>query len=842
PLVGPQLAAQQGEPRDSALPAADTYLRQGNPNQNQGTESVLKLQASGKNRGLLWWDPVTIRGAVGADSLVSARLELTIALNADNWGLTGRTIDLHRLTQAWRELGATWNCAVDTDPTNPVADCSGETAWAMDGPNPRPWVTVPTATQLIATGLTGVVTLNVTADVADPLLGSGVLHGWILKKTDEGASGRVDFGSRESVSPPRLVLTSVQQAQDTSRPPIPDSFTYPADTTLWVAPPPNVPSDTLVRYYRTVIGIRFDDTTSGITVRRVLQRYGATIIGGLPRAREYIVRVPDPGPTFDALARLIGAISNEPGVKYAAGVTFRNFVKPYGRYPSDGIGGQRRDWLGAATDATRAWRQIRAPLAWGCETGAYDQGRVKVGVIDFLFDTSRDFDGASVTLTQPGATDVTTDPQLRDPVNRSHGTAVAGTLAATGDNGIGGAGMLWRSELQLFALSRGDSLTVRDPSVYLAEEVFPEARDRGVRVLVVSVTQGGTDSLALSRLQAAITEYVDAGRGNLFVFAAGNENSREPLARFQQAHATHLGLMVATARLFGTRADHILIVGGTDATGALWKTDERHASNFWFGATEIAAPATAIRMLVRASGDFPEGALVSGGGTSLSAPLVGGVAGLLLAMDSTLTAAQVKDYILRGGREAKGWSAPGVPILATPVAGAPEAVYQLDAYGALTLLARERRNTPICGFPVGLSLDGSEVVLHRNVDQRLAISGVSAISVAQGGRRLALLQGSTVLETDHHGGILRTITGVDRRWYLETDTADVVSDGQRRATVILRGAGRVDTIPISARVPIPSTWGVESPVTVVPSPDGAWFAAYHELRDTVPPPPPPPGE
>lgn len=54
PLAGPVFDAQQGEPRDSALLAgADTYLRQGNPSQNQGAESVLKLQASGKNRALL---------------------------------------------------------------------------------------------------------------------------------------------------------------------------------------------------------------------------------------------------------------------------------------------------------------------------------------------------------------------------------------------------------------------------------------------------------------------------------------------------------------------------------------------------------------------------------------------------------------------------------------------------------------------------------------------------------------------------------------------------------------------------------------------------------------------
>jgi hypothetical protein len=107
----------------------------------------------------------------------------------------------------------------------------------------------------------------------------------------------------------------------------------------------------------------------------------------------------------------------------------------------------------------------------------------------------------------------------------------------------------------------------------------------------------------VARLQRALTQYLDAGRGNLFVFAAGNEGVTTPLAGVQQAHAGHLALMAATARVFSTRPNHVLIVGGTDTSGALW-TDSLGGSNFWLGATDIAAPATSIRMLVRA-GDSP---------------------------------------------------------------------------------------------------------------------------------------------------------------------------------------------------------------------------------------------
>jgi len=177
------------------------------------------------------------------------------------------------------------------------------------------------------------------------------------------------------------------------------------------------------------------------------------------------------------------------------------------------------------------------------------------------------------------------------------------------------------------------------------------------------------------------------------------------------------------------------------------------------------------------------------------------------------------------------------------VSGAPDTIYQLDAYGALSLLARERPTTPICGFPVGLSPDYRDILLHRDQVQPLGLSlpenaWVGFVSVAQGGRRLALQRQefdetlgflTTVLETDHHGSILRTVTDVDRRWYLETDTADV-TPFDRPLTVVLRGAGGVDTIPVSSRMGIPAGWRVYWGVGA-PSPDGAWFAAFHLLVD-----------
>jgi alpha-tubulin suppressor-like RCC1 family protein len=203
-----QYAAHNSGSRDPLTPSADTYLREGAPNQNQGTETSLRLQNSGNNRALLMWDPTAISQAIGAGTLTAARIELTISDNGDNWGTSGQTIDLHRMTRAWTETGATWNCAEDANLINHRPDCEGATAWEMGNPeSAHPWVPTPTATQTIHNRQSGVVTLDVTADVAGIVTGGGAQHGWILKKTNEGANGRVEFGSRESASGSRLVLT-----------------------------------------------------------------------------------------------------------------------------------------------------------------------------------------------------------------------------------------------------------------------------------------------------------------------------------------------------------------------------------------------------------------------------------------------------------------------------------------------------------------------------------------------------------------------------------------------------------------------------------------------------------
>ena len=120
--------------------------------------------------------------------------------------------------------------------------------------------------------------------------------------------------------------TAATQA-DTTRPPMPTELNLPQDSVLTVAPP----GDPDVLYYRNVVGIAFVENASGPAVRAVLRKYHAVIIGGDPYEGPwggYIVRIPDPGPSMDALGLLLSRIEAEAAVAEASWITYRDRFVP----------------------------------------------------------------------------------------------------------------------------------------------------------------------------------------------------------------------------------------------------------------------------------------------------------------------------------------------------------------------------------------------------------------------------------------------------------------------------------------------------------------------------------
>jgi thermitase len=180
-----------------------------------------------------------------------------------------------------------------------------------------------------------------------------------------------------------------------------------------------------------------------------------------------------------------------------------------------------------------------------------------------------------------------------------HGTTVAGTIAAASDNGIGVAGVSWQSRIM--------PLVVVDENDFAAysniAEAIRYAADRNIRVINISI--GG------ARQSATLQNAVDyAWSKGALIFAPAMNNGTSTL-------------------YYPAACNHVMSVSATDSYDHL-----ASFSNYgnWIA---IAAPGTNI--LTTTNG----GGYGYSSGTSLSSPIVAGVAALSLAINPSLTNIQL---------------------------------------------------------------------------------------------------------------------------------------------------------------------------------------------------------
>jgi hypothetical protein len=201
--VGELTEALSSQPVDTLtfFAVADTSVRASAVNKNFGKATSLDI-----NRGLVMFDATALKNAtLAGDTAVTAKLRLTLVPTA--FPRLQRNLEAHRLLKSWTELGATWNCAVDSNPANSTADCTGATKWSQNSPVDA-FAATATGTAVIPSSRTGVVEIDVSADVRNFKTNPSIAnYGWLLK-TGIGNGGEVaDVASRESSTPPQLVLT-----------------------------------------------------------------------------------------------------------------------------------------------------------------------------------------------------------------------------------------------------------------------------------------------------------------------------------------------------------------------------------------------------------------------------------------------------------------------------------------------------------------------------------------------------------------------------------------------------------------------------------------------------------
>ena len=262
--------------------------------------------------------------------------------------------------------------------------------------------------------------------------------------------------------------------------------------------------------------------------------------------------------------------------------------------------------------------QIGAPAAWDVTTGS---NSVVVGVVDSGVDYTHT-DLADNIWTNPSETSNGADDDgngLVDDIRgwdfysgdslpydgNGHGTHVAGTIGAQGNNGAGITGVNWR--VKLIPLRVGDDSL----SEFAIAGAFTYACAKGARV--VNGSFGGTYS-------DAIHDAIAACPGTLFIFAAGNSSRNNDLfPSYPCADPLPNVVCVAATQPGDTLAPF---------------------SNWGPVSVDLAAPGTDILSTV------PGNAFESYDGTSMAAPHVAGAAALVLSARPSLTVSELRSTLL----------------------------------------------------------------------------------------------------------------------------------------------------------------------------------------------------
>jgi subtilisin family serine protease len=341
---------------------------------------------------------------------------------------------------------------------------------------------------------------------------------------------------------------------------------------------------------------------------------------------------------------------SDPSVEYAE----PNFIRCASVVPNDTYFGNQ--WAlyntGSYAGGTSG-ADIRAPWAWDITTGSKN---IVIAVLDSGIDYNHE-DLVGNIWTNSGETDCNDD--IDNDVNAyiddcvgwdfanddnnpmdddGHGTHVAGIIGAKSNNNLGIAGVMWYVKLMPIKIFNADTqLTGSCTSVYASDEIagIEYAVNNGARIINASINGEG---YCISEYNAI--SYADS-KGVLFIAAAGNGG----------------------ADLIGDNNDltphypssypllNIISVTATD------QNDRRASfSNFGLESVDVAAPGVYILSTV------PNNIYLDGeylylnkdfyAGTSMAAPHVAGLAGLLMSYydgyyNSRVNHYQIRDTILR---------------------------------------------------------------------------------------------------------------------------------------------------------------------------------------------------
>jgi subtilisin family serine protease len=416
-----------------------------------------------------------------------------------------------------------------------------------------------------------------------------------------------------------------------------------------------------------VVMLDRDLTDPASVIRGIAAQTEGLIVGATPETLTYQLRyeVQD----LTSLESIRDLVSSLPSVESAS----KNFL-PVPDWPTPPTDDSRYTSPYSEDDPSGDnWglEYIKAASAWDLVDDS-SASRIPIGVVDWMFladheDLLGNVDPAArVPLIDCGASEVLSGfCDLGLYLRRAHGTHVAGTACAEGNNGRGVTGVTWKCSLKLYDLG------LRATHLSTAWNMYQAVTRGNARVVNHSGGGHSKDLAALDETEAIYRRYmVDAEQaagpsGVLWVFAAGNDSDELKYtvpARLAERPGFSSHTLAVTA-----------IASASTPSRPILASFSNFESNPPPTGTDpiVAAPGEEILSTVYRS--FLGEIIADYGtfsGTSQAAPHVAGLAALVLSKLPELTAAQVKSCIVSA---AKAYG-PKVAGHSFHVINAPEAV------------------------------------------------------------------------------------------------------------------------------------------------------------------------
>jgi len=247
------------------------------------------------------------------------------------------------------------------------------------------------------------------------------------------------------------------------------------------------------------------------------------------------------------------------------------------------------------------------------------------------------------------------DPDPDD--ENGHGTHVAGTIAAVGDNATGVTGVCWSGRIMALRFLGPDGTGHTVDAIDAIEYAVLNALEEAIRVA------GGFDTL--------------------FVAAAGNENSdNDSTPHYPSSYPL----------------DNIIAVAATGEDDALWFWEpDGPGSNWGANSVDLAAPGEGILSTV------PGDSYDVYTGTSMATPHVSGTGALVWAQYPGLSALQVKDRLLGTVHRPNVEEPEDDPETVNPLAGKVRTEGRLDAAEAIGALRIATLSLPMADLDTAYS-------------------------------------------------------------------------------------------------------------------------------------------